>query len=522
MIIAVKYCGGCNPRYDRTEILKKLRRDFPNHIVRVGGEEQPPDIVAVVCGCESQCVSHKDFIGKLGKLVLSSPQHYNKLYQIIKVKESMPMDWKTIYKERLTTADEAVRRIKSGDRISIGHSVGEPTHLIDALVKNKAQYTDVEITHMVPMGKCEYAQPGMEKHFRHISQFSGGTTRGTIQAGHGDYVPCFFSEIPYQLDTTLKPDVALVNVSTPDEHGYCSFGVSVDYTKHSTEVAPLVIAQVNAKMPRTLGDCFIHVSDIDCIVEHDAPIIELPPPKITDVERAIGENCAKLIKDGDCLQLGIGAIPDAVLLFLKDKKDLGIHSEMFSDGVVELVEAGIINNSKKNFNPGVSVATFLMGTQRLYDYVHNNPAVNMYPATYTNNPMVAGKNDNLVSINSCVQVDLLGQVCADMVGIRQISGVGGQVDFVRAAAISRGGRSIIAMTSTAARGKISKIVANLDEGAAVTTSRNDVEYIITEYGIANLKYRTVRDRARSLIEIAHPDFRNELKETFEKRFNTKY
>ena len=432
------------------------------------------------------------------------------------------MDWKSIYNQRLKTADEAVGMIKSGDRISVGHSVGEPTWLLEALVRNKERYTNVEITHMVPMGKAEYAQPGMEKHFRHISQFVGGATRGTIKDGHGDFVPCFFSQIPNQLDTTLKPDVALINLSPPDEHGYCSFGVSVDYTKHSAEVAPLVIAQINRYMPRTLGDCFIHVNDIDVIVEYDKPLIELPPPNISDVERAIGENCAKLIKDGDCLQLGIGAIPDAVLLFLKDKKDLGIHSEMFSDGVVELVEAGVITNSRKNLHNGKMIATFLMGTQRLYDFVNNNPTVAMYPATYTNNPLIAGQNDNLVSINSCVQVDLLGQVCSETVGTTQISAVGGQVDFVRAASISKGGRSIIAMASTAAGGKISKIVPVLDEGAAVTTSRNDVEYIVTEYGIANLKYHTVRDRARMLISIAHPGFRDELKEAFEHRFNAKY
>jgi len=412
--------------------------------------------------------------------------------------------------------------IKSGDRISVGHSVGEPTWLLEALVRNKERYTNVEITHMVPMGKAEYAQPGMEKHFRHISQFVGGATRGTIKDGHGDFVPCFFSQIPNQLDTTLKPDVALINLSPPDEHGYCSFGVSVDYTKHSAEVAPLVIAQINRYMPRTLGDCFIHVNDIDVIVEYDKPLIELPPPNISDVERAIGENCAKLIKDGDCLQLGIGAIPDAVLLFLKDKKDLGIHSEMFSDGVVELVEAGVITNSRKNLHNGKMIATFLMGTQRLYDFVNNNPTVAMYPATYTNNPLIAGQNDNLVSINSCVQVDFLGQVCSETVGTTQISAVGGQVDFVRAASISKGGRSIIAMASTAGGGKISKIVPTLDEGAAVTTSRNDVEYIVTEHGIAHLKYHTTRDRARMLINIAHPGFRDELVAAFERRFNAKF
>lgn len=434
----------------------------------------------------------------------------------------MQANWKETYNKRLTTADEAVKLIKSGNRVSIGHNVAEPAHLIEALVRNKAQYENVELTHMITIAKAEYAQTGMEKHFRHISQFIGGATRNTVKAGHGDYVPCFFSQIPYQLDTTLKPDVAMVCLSPPDEHGYCSFGVSVDYTKHSTEVAPLVIAQINKHMPRTMGDSFIHISDVDVIVEFDEPLLELPPPQISDIERAIGEHCAKLIDDGACLQLGIGAIPDAVLLFLKDKKDLGIHSEMFSDGVVELVEAGVITNARKNFLKGKMVATFLMGTKRLYDFVDNNPSVAMYPSTYTNNPAIAGQNDNLISINSCVQVDLLGQVCSEMVGETQISGVGGQVDFVRAAAISKGGRSIIAMPSTAGGGKISKIVPRLDEGAVVTTSRNDVEFVITEYGVADLKYKTVRDRARLLINIAHPKFRDDLIKAFEERFNAKF
>ena len=428
------------------------------------------------------------------------------------------MDWNNMYQERLTTSQEAVKRIKSGDRISISHAAGEPTHIIDAMVANREAYRDVEICHMVPLGECAYAQTGMEAYFRHNAIFVGARTRNTIKDGHGDFTPCYFSQIPNLWSRTLPLDVALIHVSPPDKHGYCSLGVSVDYSKHAVEQAKMVIAQINPQMPRTLGDSFIHVSQMDHIVEYDAPLIELPPPGITDVERAIGEHCASMIQDGDCLQLGIGAIPDAVLLFLKDKKDLGIHTEMFSDGVVELAEAGVINNSRKNLHRGVMVATFLMGTKRLYDFVDGNPMVRMYPATYTNDPYIAGMNDNLVSINSCVQVDLLGQVCAESVGTTQISAVGGQVDFVRAAAISKGGRSIIAMPSTAAKGTISKIVPVLDEGAAVTTNRYDVEYIVTEYGVANLKYRSVRDRARMLIDIAHPQFRDELKDAFERRF----
>jgi len=428
------------------------------------------------------------------------------------------MGWKTIYNDRLVTADQAVQQIKSGNRISVSHAAGEPSFLIETLVANRQAYRDVEIVHMLPMGKCEYVKPGMELHFRHNSIFVGAKTRQAVAEGSADFTPCYFHQIPYLWSRTLPLDAALIHVSPPDEHGYCSLGVSVDYTKHAAEQAKIVITQVNSHMPRTLGNSFIHVSQMDFIVEHDEPLITLPPPKITDVEKAIGENCASLVRDGDCLQLGIGAIPDAVLLFLKGKKDLGIHTEMFSDGVVELAEAGIINNSKKNFHKDQMLATFLMGTQRLYDFVNNNPMVSMHPASYTNDPFIAGRNDNLVSINSCVQVDLLGQVCSESVGTTQISAVGGQVDFVRAAAISNGGRSIIAMPSTAMGGKVSKIVNILDEGAAVTTNRYDVEYIVTEHGVANLKYRSVRDRARMLIDIAHPDFRDELNEAFEKRF----
>jgi len=405
------------------------------------------------------------------------------------------VDWKKIYNERLSTAEQAVTYIKSGDKVCVSHAVGEPSHLIDALVENREVYNNVFITHMVPMDKCEY----------------------------GDYIPCFFSQIPNLFDTDLlKLDVALVNVSPPDNHGFCSLGVSVDYTKYAADTAKLTIAQINKHMPRTLGDSFIHVSDIDVIVEHNEPIIELQPSMITHADKIIGECCASLINDGDCLQLGIGAIPDAVLLFLKDKKDLGIHSEVFSDGVVELFEDGVINNRKKTLHKNKMIASLLMGTKSLYDFANDNPCIEMHPVEYVNDPVIASKNDNLVSINSCVQVDLMGQVCSEIIGETQISDVGGQMDFVRAAAMSKGGRSIIAMNSTAAGGTISRIVPRLDIGACVTTSRNDVDYIVTEYGIAHLKYHTVRERARQLINISHPNFRMELIEAFESRFNDKF
>ena len=432
------------------------------------------------------------------------------------------MNWKTIYAERLTGADEAVALIRPGNRVVVGHAAGEPTCLVDAMARNRHAYRDVEVTHLLPMGNSPCAQAGMEPHFRHNSLFLGASTRETVRAGHGEFTPCYLSRVSSLFETTLPPDVALIQVSPPDQHGYCSCGISVDYTKAAAERAKLVIAQVNPRMPRTLGDTFLHVARLDRIVECDAPLIELPPPAVGEAEKAIGRHCAGLIRDGDCLQLGIGAIPDSILTFLENKNDLGIHSEMFSDGVVRLMEAGVITNGAKNFHPGVAVATFLMGTRKLYDYVDDNPAINLYPASYVNDPLTAGKNDRLVAINSCIQVDLLGQVCSEAIGPTQISGVGGQVDFVRAAAISRGGRAVIAMPSTAAGGTISRIVPRLDEWAVVTTNRYDVEYIVTEYGIANLRGRTVKDRARMLIGIAHPDFRDALKEAFEKRFNAKY
>ncbi|MDR1742079.1 MAG: hypothetical protein LBR38_09620 [Synergistaceae bacterium] len=432
------------------------------------------------------------------------------------------------YKSKLCSLKEAVSHIKSGDRVVVTHAVGEPSALLEAMVENASRYENVEIVHMVAMGKAGYCAPGMEKHFRHNSLFLGGTTRKAIEEGRGDFTPVFFHEVPGMFRTALHPNVVLLHLTPPDEHGFCSFGVSVDYTKPAAEVADLRIAQINKNMPRTMGDSFIHVSKLDYIAECDAPIIELQPPKISDVEKAIGENCASLIKDGDTLQLGIGAIPDAVLLFLKDKKDLGIHSEMFSDGVVELVEAGVVTNKRKTLLPGKSVVAFLMGTRRLYDYVNDNPAVQMMPVDYVNNPVVIAQNENLVSINSCVEVDLFGQVASESIGLRQFSGIGGQVDFVRGANMGKNGRTIMAMpsTTTVKKGDTvsteSKIVALLKTGAAVTTSRCDVNYVVTEYGVAQLKYKTLRDRARALIGVAHPDFRPALIEEYEKRFHAKF
>lgn len=429
------------------------------------------------------------------------------------------MDWQKIYQERTMKADEAIRLIHSGDRVVIGHAVGVPLAITDVLVEHKEDYHDVEIVQMVSMGNAKFCEPGTEGHFRLNSLFVGAQSRPAVKEGRGDFTPCCFSDVPGLFKTSLPVDVAVIQVSPPDKKGYVSCGVSVDYTLPAARCAKRVIAQVNRCMPRTLGDTALHVSEVDAFVEIDHPVLELGLPHIGETEKDIGENCAKLIEDGDTLQLGIGAIPDAVLLFLKNKKDLGIHSEMFSDGVVELIEAGVVTNARKTLHPGKSVVSFLMGTKRLYHYVDDNPAVAMYPVDYVNDPYVIGRNDHLVSVNSCVQADLMGQVASESIGLTQISGIGGQVDFVRGAHLSKGGRSIIAIASTAGGGKVSKIVPFLDIGAAVTTSRTDVDYIITEYGIAKLRGKTLRERARSLIEIAHPDFRQELTEEFERRFH---
>lgn len=431
------------------------------------------------------------------------------------------MSWEEIYRSRLTTAEEAVTHIKSGDRVVLGHAAGEPTCLTDAMVRNAAAYRDVEIDHMLVLGDCAYCHPEYAENFRHNALFASPPTREAVENGQADFTPTFFYRAPRLFETTLPVDVALVQVTPPDENGICSLGISVDYTLAAVKNAKLVIAQVNDQMPRTRGGSSVRVEDIDLFVEHSVPILELAPPKIGPVEEAIGNYCASLINDGDTLQLGIGAIPDAVLSFLRHKKDLGIHSEMFSDGVVDLMERGVINNSRKTLHHGISVANFLMGTKRLYDFIDNNPQVEVYPVEHVNDPVVIAQNDNMVCINSCVQVDLMGQVASESIGLKQISGVGGQVDFVRGAAMSKNGRSIMAMPSTV-KGKASKIVPVLDEGSAVTTSRNDVDYVVTEYGIAHLTGKTLRQRARALIEIAHPDFREALQAEYERRFREKY
>ncbi|MCX5851590.1 MAG: 4-hydroxybutyrate CoA-transferase [Deltaproteobacteria bacterium] len=425
------------------------------------------------------------------------------------------MGWEEIYKRRLATAAEAVRRIKSGDRIVVGHACGSPEVLLKAMVENKDAYENVEIVHMVAMGPSEYCLPENSPHFIHNSLFAGATSRKAIHDGRAMFTPSHFSQIPRLFTKKILPvDVTLCMLSPPDEHGFCSFGVSVDYTKPAAESSALVIAEVTPHMPRTLGDAFIHVSRIDCIVETASKPIILQPPKISDIDEKIGGYCAELIRDGDCLQLGIGAVPDSILGFLKDKKELGIHTEMFSDGVVDLVNEGVITCTRKNFHTSKMVATFFMGTEKLYRFVHNNPMVEMFPVDYTNNPAMIARNNNMVSVNSALQIDLTGQACSESIGYRQFSGTGGQADFIRGAAWSQGGRSILAFHSTASRGTLSRIVPHLDEGAVVTTTRTDIHFAVTEYGIADLRGKSVPQRAEALIAIAHPGFREELRKEF--------
>lgn len=422
--------------------------------------------------------------------------------------------------DKYISAGEAAKLIKSNTRIVFGHAAATPVDVVNEMVKNKERYSNVEIVHMLSLSDGAYMSEDMQGHFRHNALFVGSNSRKALQNNQGDYTPCFFNEVPSLFKEGYLPvDTALIQVSPPDEDGMMSYGVSNDYTKAAAECAKLVIAEVNPNMPRVMGDNFIHVDDVDYMVKTDNPLFELALAKIGDTEKLIGEHCASLIDDGATLQLGIGAIPDAVLLFLKDKKDLGIHTEMFSDGILELINLGVINNSKKSLHKGKMISTFLMGSKALYDYVDSNDDVELYPVDYVNHPLTIMQNDNIVSINSCLQVDLMGQVSSESIGLTQFSGVGGQVDYVRGASMAKGGKSIIAIPSTASKGKLSRIVPFIDQGSAITTSRNDVHYVVTEYGVANLRGKTLKERARNLIDIAHPDFRESLEEEYTRRFN---
>lgn len=428
-------------------------------------------------------------------------------------------DWKELYRSKKMTAEQAVQQIPNHCRVFFGHGANEPLVLTEALVKNYQQYEDVEICHWVPMGTGAYTHPEMQGYFRYNGLFLGAATRASVQEGRADYTPFYFHQSPrFFTDGTFPIDVALVSLTPPDEHGFCSFGVSVGGTKPAALSARMIIAQINDQMPRTMGDSFIHVSKLTYVVEASSPLPELGGGRIGPIEEAIGRNCAELIEDGSTLQLGIGSIPDAVLQFLGDKKDLGIHSEMFSDGVVDLYEKGVITGAQKTENRGKMVAAFLLGSRRLYDFVHNNPDVLMLPVDYVNDPVVISRQNKMVSINSCLQVDFNGQVNSESMGTHQFSGIGGQLDYVRGACMCPNGKSILAMPSTAKHGTISRIVPVFEPGTTVTTPRTDVHYIVTEYGAVNLRGKSLRERAKLLISIAHPDFRESLWQAYRERY----
>jgi len=418
--------------------------------------------------------------------------------------------WTNAFREKLTTAERAVERVSSGERVYVHPGCAEPETLVSALLKRGGQLADVEIVHLLTFGNADYVKPEYRGHFRHNALFIGSNVREAVTEGRADYTPIFLCEIERLFTSGQLPlDGALVQLSPPDEHGYMSLGVGVDCTLTAARCARYVIAEVNDRMPRALGDSFLHVSKVSAIVETSHPLAELHPVPFTELQHRIAQNVAALIPDGATLQMGIGGIPDAVLTCLRDRKDLGIHSEMVSDGVIPLIESGVVNGEKKTLHTGKVVAGFVLGTRRLADFIHDNPIFEFHPTSYVNDPFIIAQNENMIAINSALQIDLTGQVCADSIGTTLYSGIGGQVDFVRGAARSKGGKPIIAVPSTAKDGTVSRI-SPLLSGAGVVTSRGDVHYVVTEHGVAYLHGKTLRQRAEALIAIADPAFRDQL------------
>jgi acetyl-CoA hydrolase len=429
------------------------------------------------------------------------------------------MSWSEGYRRKVTSAEEAVKVVRSGDHVWLHAGCNNPEELLKAMVGRAGELHDVEVTHLLTFGAADHVEPRFSGSFRHRALFTGPNVRRAVNEGRADWVPVFLSEIPGLIRSrTIPIDVAFIQISPPDEHGFCSYGSGVECTKAAAESARAVVALVNRQMPRSLGDAFIHASRLTHVVEIDRAVIELPMvTEIGEVARSIGRSVADLIENGSTLQMGIGEIPDAVLLFLKEKRDLGIHTEMFSDGVVELFEAGVVTGEAKTLHKGKIVSSFVLGTKRTFDFLDNNPFVEFHPTEYVNDPFVIAQNEKMVAINSAIAVDITGQVCADSMGRSIYSGFGGQVDFIRGARRSKGGKPIIALPSTAKDGKVSRIVDALEEGSGVVTSRADVQYVVTEYGVANLFGKSLRERALALIECAHPDFREELRGAARKR-----
>lgn len=419
------------------------------------------------------------------------------------------MGWKDKYKDKIVSVEDAVKLVKSGDKVMIQETHSEPKILLKALIDRAPELRDVTVMAHLHWGPADYSKPEYQGSFKGWSQFLGNNTRNDFREGRVDFLPMYFIDLVDYYSHTNPPDVFILQVPTPNDDGICSFGLNADYAVTAAASAKKLIVQVNPSLPYTYGET-ISLDRATCIVEQDEPLTEIAMGKIGETELMIGKHIADIISDGDTLQLGIGGVPDAVLSCLSDKKDLGIHTEMFSDGVVDLYNAGVITNKRKNVNKGKFICNFLVGTKKLFDFVDHNPDVLVLSVEKTNDPRVASQNDNLVSINSCFQVDLFGQVVSASLNGVQYSGVGGQVDFVRASNWSKGGKAIITLKSTAKKGTISNVVCHLPKGSIVTTSRYDVGYICSEYGLVNLHGLTVRERAKALIGIAHPDYREEL------------
>jgi acyl-CoA hydrolase/GNAT superfamily N-acetyltransferase len=428
------------------------------------------------------------------------------------------MPWKSVYHERKVSLEEALRAVKRGNKVFLATACGEPQNLVQGLIDRASRLHDVQILHFVALGKAPYAEKLFDNRFRHNAFFVGPNTREAINEARADYTPIFISEIPDLFRGGIVPiDVALIQVSPPDDHGFVSLGISVDIVKAAVESARVVIAQVNRSMPRTLGESFIPAHKIHAFVEQDEPLLEFHYPPLDEAGRGIARNTAKMISDGDTIHIGYGHIPYGVLSFLHGKKDLGVHTEVISDAFIDLIEEKVITGERKTLHQGRVVCSFCIGTREIYDYVHENPQIGFYPAEYVYHPMVIAKNDRMVSIGSCLEVDLSGQICSESKGHHFYSGIGGRLDFIRGAAMSRGGKSIIVLPSTTKDGRHSRIRAHLQEEAAVVATRGDVKYVVTEYGIAYLHGKSIRERAMALISIAHPRFRKELLEEAKKR-----
>jgi 4-hydroxybutyrate CoA-transferase len=422
------------------------------------------------------------------------------------------MNWQQTYRSKICSADQAVQAICSHHRVFMTGNCSVPKELLGALVRRAPELDDVEIVQVLTIGPAEYVAPEMEGHIRVNSLFISANVRQAVNQGRADFTPILLSQIPQALrdPSLLRPDVAMIHCSPPDEHGFCTFGVEVGLTKPAAEAAKIVLAEVNDRMPRSLGDCFVHVSRLTHIIPVSYPVVEVPMGEPGELQRKIASHIAALIPDGATMQMGIGEIPDAVLLYLHDKRDLGVHTELFSDGIIDLIDGGVVTNAAKTIHRGKVISGFAIGSQRLYDYMDNNPIFEFHPQDYVNDPFVIAQNVKQVAINSALEIDLTGQVCADSMGTVFFSGVGGQLDFIYGASRSPGGVPIIALPATAKDGEISRIVPTLKLGAGVVTTRNHVHYVVTEYGVADLFAKTIRQRVQALINVAAPQFRDEL------------